>query len=120
VALPILTANEAEFFRRLRRALPDAYIFPQVGMSALIGPKSSGKKALADFRRISQKRVDVAIYTAALELVAIVELDDRTHDAKRDATRDAYLQSAGIRTIRFQSRNKPDELKIRQAILSPG
>ncbi|MEX3968703.1 DUF2726 domain-containing protein [Paraburkholderia sp. EG286B] len=116
---PILTANEAEFFRRVGRALPDVYIFPQVAMSALITPKSKGKAGLTDFRLISQKRVDFAVYTAGLELLAVVELDDRTHNRARDAKRDAFLDTAGIRTVRLQSRNKPDEREIRVALLSP-
>ena len=115
-AQAILTRNEAEFFQRLRRALPEAYIFPQVAMSALIGPASQGKASLYDFRRIAQKRVDYAVYTRDLKIVAVIELDDRTHNAGRDAKRDAYLRSAGIRTVRFQSRAKPDEGQIRRAI----
>lgn len=113
----ILTKNEVEFFWRLRSALPDAYIFPQVAMSALIEPKSNGKPRVADRNRISQKYVDFAIYTAGLELLAIVELDDRTHNKAADAQRDARLASAGIRTVRFQSRCKPDEREIRLALL---
>jgi hypothetical protein len=46
----ILTDNELEFFWRLRRAMPDAYIFPQVAMSALIAPKSKDKSP----RRLEQ------------------------------------------------------------------
>lgn len=115
-AQAILTPNETEFFQRLRRALPEEYIFPQVAMSALIGPVSQGKANLSDFRRIAQKRVDYAVYTRNLKIVAVIELDDRTHIARRDAKRDAYLRSAGIRTVRFESRAKPDEAQIREAL----
>ncbi|MFM0051497.1 DUF2726 domain-containing protein [Caballeronia grimmiae] len=115
-AVPLLTSNEKEFFERLRRALPEALIFPQVAMSAIIEPISNGKQGTIDFRRISQKLVDYAVYDRQLALVAVVELDDRTHDAARDAVRDGYLASAGIRTIRFQSKAKPDENGIRAAL----
>ncbi|MBK3865420.1 DUF2726 domain-containing protein [Paraburkholderia aspalathi] len=115
-ARSLLTGNEIEFFRRLRRALPQEYIFPQVALSALIAPRSRSEKQLRDFRRISQKRVDYAIYTSDLQLVAIVELDDRTHNRAADAVRDAFVASAGIRTLRFESRNKPTVEQIRAAV----
>ena len=69
---------------------------------------------LAAFRRISQKRVDYAIYTEKLELICVVELDDRTHGASKDAERDRYLASAGIKTVRWQSTLKPNEAEIRE------
>jgi very-short-patch-repair endonuclease len=73
----------------------------------------SPKARLFAFRRISQKRVDYAIYTNKLELICIVELDDRTHDALRDAERDAFTASAGIATLRWQSTLKPGVEAIR-------
>jgi very-short-patch-repair endonuclease len=51
-----------------------------------------------------------------LQLVAIVELDDRTHNRVADAERDAFVASAGIRTLRFESRNKPTVEQIRAAV----
>lgn len=113
-AQPIMTPNEQEFFGRLVRALPDSFVFPQVAMSALISPKAKGRKAhLSAFRRISQKRVDYAVFTRALELVCVVELDDRTHDSRKDAERDRMLKSAGISTVRWHSKRKPLEADIR-------
>jgi len=110
----IMTMNEADFFHRLISANSAGYVFPQVSMSALIEPKTKEQKArFSAFRRISQKRVDYAIYTEKLELLCVVELDDRTHNASRDAERDAMLASAGIKTIRWQSKKKPDIAEIR-------
>ena len=118
-AQPVMTANEVEFYGRLSRALPECFVFPQVAMSALVAPLSMGKNArLAAFRSISQKRVDYALLTKDFSLVCVVELDDRTHNKRRDAQRDAYFASAGIKTVRWESRGKPGEASIRQTVLS--
>lgn len=118
-AQPVMTPNEVEFYGRLSRALPDCFVFPQVAMSALVAPRAMGKNArLAAFRSVSQKRVDYALLAKDFSLVCVVELDDRTHDKRRDARRDAYLASAGIKTVRWQSRGKPSEALIRQTVLS--
>lgn len=117
-AAPIMTANELEFFRRLEHAHGDnGYVFPQVSMAAVMRPASGGsKQRLAAFRAISQKRIDFAIYSRNMELLCVVELDDRTHNSRSDAIRDRMLATAGIRTIRWESRNKPSILSIRQAL----
>lgn len=116
----LMTANEAEFFNRLVTALPEHYVFPQVAMSALIEAASSDKKqAHSDRLRIAQQRADFVICDASCEVVMVVELDDRTHSAAKDQVRDSRLEQGGIRTIRFQSRNKPTVEAIREAILPP-
>jgi len=110
----ILSANEADFFHRLVRANDTGYVFPQVAMSALMEPATKDRKArAAGLNRIARKRVDYAIYTDKLELLCVVELDDRTHKASRDAERDVMLANAGIQTIRWQSKSKPDVAEIR-------
>jgi rRNA-processing protein FCF1 len=114
----LMTANEVEFFRRLVAALPEHYIFPQVSMQALIEAASGDKKqAHSDRLRIAQQRADYVICNHACDVVAVVELDDRTHVAAKDQLRDSRLEQAGIRTIRFQSRNKPTMEAIREAVL---
>ncbi len=115
--IAIMTANELEFFLRLTRALTDLHVFPQVAISALIAPSHpDGKKRMAAFRQISQKRVDWAIYSSDMKLICVVELDDRTHDSAKDAARDAMLDTAGIKTIRWHSRKKPTVVEIRTSI----
>ena len=110
----IMTANESEFFGRLVRAVPGWHVFPQVAMSALVAPESTNKNtALSAFRRISQKRVDYAIYTDEMKLVCIVELDDNSYDARKDAARDKIFNTAGIQTVRWHSRKRPSEIEIK-------
>lgn len=106
-ARAILTRNEIEFFTRLSRALPQAHVFPQVAMSALIEPKNNGF-AQQNFRRIAGQRVDYAIYDRDFRILCVIELDDPTHDDHKDRQRDARLQSAGIRCVRFEARERPD------------
>jgi very-short-patch-repair endonuclease len=114
----LMTDNEAEFFGRLVVALPDHYIFPQVAMSALLETTSSDKKtAHSDRLRIAQQRVDYVVCTKRCEVVAVVELDDRTHSRAKDQLRDARLEQAGIRTVRFQAGQKPKVEAIRAMIL---
>jgi hypothetical protein len=115
-----MTDNEEEFFGRLVVALPDHYIFPQVAMSALLDAASSDKKeAHSDRMSIAQQRVDYVVCTRRCEVVAVVELDDKTHSRAKDELRDARLEQAGIRTVRFQARNKPKVEAIRSMILGP-
>lgn len=117
-AAPLMTDNEAEFFGRLVTALPDHYIFPQVAMSALLRPSAADRKrAHADRLRIAQQRVDYVVCNRACEVIAAVELDDRTHSAEKDRLRDARLTGAGIRIVRFQSRSKPRAELVRTTVL---
>jgi hypothetical protein len=117
----LMTENEAEFFGRLVVALPDHYIFPQVAMSALLETTSSDKKtAHGDRLRIAQQRVDYIVCTKSCEVVAVVELDDKTHSRAKDQLRDARLEQAGIRTVRFQARQKPKVEVVRAMILGSG
>jgi hypothetical protein len=114
----IMTDNEMEFFGRLVAALPDHYIFPQVAMSALLDPAAGDRKqAYGDRNRIAQQRLDYVVCNRRCEVVAVVELDDRTHSQAKDAVRDGRLAQGGYRTVRFQSRQKPPAAAIRAAIL---
>jgi hypothetical protein len=116
----LMTDNELEFFGRLVAALPDHYIFPQVAMSALIEAASGDKKkAHSDRLKVAQQRADYVVCTTAGDIVAVVELDDRTHSSAKDQLRDSRLEQAGIRTVRFQSRSKPTPATIRVTICGP-
>jgi len=107
---PLLTANEKEFFGRLIEALPDFYVFPQVAMGAILQPAAT-KTDKRNYYRIrgtfAQKIVDYVVCDKALNIVALIELDDRTHSTKRDAQRDAMTTQAGYVVLRYDSKKKP-------------
>lgn len=117
---PLMTENELEFFGRLVAALPQHYIFPQVAMAALLEPAATNKKARhGDRLRVAQQRIDYVVCDKRCEVVAVIELDDRTHQRDKDKIRDERLRQAGVRTVRFEARAKPSPAAIRSFIL-PG
>ncbi len=119
---PLMTDNELEFFARLEAALPDFKVFSQVAMSGVLDvtlpPNHPAYwRARSAFDR---KRIDYVVCTrSGKRLIAVVELDDRSHDSKhrQDAERDAMLAGAGIRTVRFPSHPRPGPKEIRAAVL---
>lgn len=57
--------------------------------------------------KFNRKIIDFAVFDKDFNLLFVIELDDRTHNAERDAERDNMLLAAGIKTVRFESKNKP-------------
>lgn len=116
-AKPLLTKNELQFYLVLRNALPEFCVFPQVAMNAFLKPPSglSTKRYAQTRGTFAQKHIDFLVCEPqTLEIMAIIELDDRSHSEEKDIARDRITGSAGYRTIRFHSQNKPGESKIRE------
>jgi len=122
VARQIMTDNEIEFFTRLEKALPEYRIFSQVAMSGILDttlPKDH--HSYWSIRNLfDRKRIDYVLCTKDLKkIVAVIELDDRTHESKydQDEKRDKMLACAGIRTVRFPSTHRPSPAKIRDKVI---
>ena len=111
----LLTENEKEFLSRLEAAFPGHRVMVQVCMGALMAPAVRGGSGdyLSIRGRFAQKIVDYVVLDGALEVVALVELDDKTHRVARDAERDAMTAAAGYVTLRYDSRRKPEPQAIR-------
>lgn len=94
----VITPFERKMFLRLKAAFPQHHVLAQVAFSALI--TSQDYKIRPKFNR---KVTDFVLLNAALEVVAIIELDDPSHLGKEqeDAKRDAMLHEAGYRVYRF-------------------
>lgn len=118
----VLTPNETEFFSRLRKAIPELDVYPQMAMSALIKPAvpESDPNYWNYRKKFDRKVCDFVISKKgchpAAGVIVVVELDDKTHNKEKDAWRDQILLSAGIRTIRYESKAKPTPAKIRKDI----
>jgi very-short-patch-repair endonuclease len=112
---PLLTESEKAFFLRLQRALPGFHVFPQVSFAAFltVDGRLLQQEGWAVRAKFNRKIVDYVVCTrGTLEIVALVELDDRTHSAGANRKRDEMTQAAGYRTIRFPSKQKPTEAEI--------
>ena len=119
VARPFLTARETAMLVAIERVLPAHRIHAQVAMGALlqVPVRLSRRATHADRNSFSQKIVDFVVQDRASGgIVALVEVDDRSHDARRDQVRDLMTARAGYRTIRIAASAKPTLADVRQAL----
>lgn len=119
-----LSANEMEFLQRLEAAAPELRFHAQVAMGALLAPAvaktGNGREYFRMRNMFNQKIIDyVAQRRDDGRIVAVIELDDRTHNSAKDAKRDAMLQQAGYRTLRWQSKSRPSRAEIFAALMGP-
>jgi very-short-patch-repair endonuclease len=119
VKKPLLTDNEREFYGRLRRALPEYTLLTQVSMGALvdIGASVSDRFRVRLREMFNRKIVDFVVCDQNFNVVALIELDDRTHVAQKDALRDTLTNRAGYVTLRYESKTKPSAQKIAEDVL---
>lgn len=84
-------------YPRLLKALPDIVILAQVCFSALLTARKTGTR-----NRFDRKIADFVVCDKALQVLAVIELDDSSHRGKegKDAARDKLLQDAGHRVTR--------------------
>ena len=101
---------------RLTEAFPDLIVLSEVAFSALLWAKSTGTR-----NTYNRWRADFVLVDKAFRVVAVVELDDSTHqsqDAKvRDTARDVMLESAGYKVVRY--RQVPDAVRLQRDIQPP-
>ena len=112
----VLTGGEREFYFRLRDALPECHVCPQVAVSALIEPTGMGKVRQRAVSALGGKRVGYAVFDQDMDLLAVVELAHRSRQTRLERAREKCFVSADIRTVRFHAKRLPSEGKIRATI----
>lgn len=112
----LLTQAEQKLYAVLVRALPEHHIQCQVSMAALVSKRAAGGRDNLILReQFAQHIADFVVCDARWRPLLVVELDDCTHNAERDAQRDGWLAQAGLGTLRFDARCLPTTLLVQQA-----
>lgn len=114
---PLSVAEQVLYFR-LSKSLPEHIVLAQVGLSRLLGVKK-GNTFQTWYNRINRMTADFVVCRRDSSIVAVIELDDATHERDdrktADAKKDKALNAAGIRVIRWQANSLPNEAAIKVA-----
>lgn len=108
----LLSEHEKTMFGEIRQAVPECQIFVQVAFGAILWTKSQATR-----NRFNRLIADFVITDNNFNILAVIELDDKSHDNKKekDAQRDAMLREAGYKVLRY--RYMPSKEQLRQDIL---
>lgn len=113
----LLTETEQLFLARLDKAFPEYRIFSQVQLSTFIEPpKGQNKQAILN--TYSRQSIDFLICDSLLNVVAGIELDDKSHVGKnsdlRDGKKNNAFKSVGIPLFRWHAEKMPTPTAIRK------
>ena len=109
----IFLDEEEVFFGRLRRALPNCYIFPKIELSTLMEPANPNLQQKHEaLEYLHGRTVDYAICDASLNLLCVIELTT-PHSIGEDETPNIeFLKNAAIKCIRWNKHPLPSAEQI--------
>ena len=113
----LTTENERRFHAALVSALPMEYcVHCQTSLMALVQPINRKDNA-----RTWAKRMDFVVTDRYTKIIAVIELDDRTHEWEHRKKRDRYVNAileGHHKLIRFQSKRiySSDEIATKLAL----
>lgn len=110
VARPFMTQREQAMLAAVEHVLPMYRIHAQVAMGALLKvPSVPGRRVTpADWNPFARKIVDFVVEDPTTgKVIALVEVDDGSHDVQKDRERDAMTQRAGYLTLRIPAGARP-------------
>ena len=115
----LLTKPEQILYFKLVEALPECLIFSQVQLSQILGVEK-GNSYYEWYNRINRMSVDFVVCNKTADIIALIELDDSTHEQderkEADRTKNKACADAGIRMIRWKVSAIPDRNEIRKAM----
>ncbi len=120
----LFTAAERSFLGVIDQAISDKYrVFGKVRVADIITPAKgmSRKNWQIAFNKIAAKHFDYVLCSKdKLEVIAVIELDDKSHNSKKAIKRDSLLEtacnSAELELIRFQAKSSYQVQAVREQI----
>jgi Protein of unknown function (DUF2726) len=119
-AKKLLTERELSLYQSLLNLYPDHKLFIQVALSQLIDVDRNHPERESIRARYKQLVADFVLCRADLSVVAVIELDDRSHEAPirqaADGRKNKVLADAGIRLVRIPAGRLPSPGDLRALI----
>lgn len=103
---PLTDREQGCYWRLVDNLGGDFVILPQVAFSQFLQVKGGNQKDnFREFARVRQKVADFLICRKDFTIVALIELDDKSHAGKeeKDQERDRVVKESGIRVFRIPS-----------------
>lgn len=101
----LFTKNEWQNYKTLRDITQEKgyVICPKVRLLDIVRPRNGEQKYKTLLYKIQSKHVDFVICDQNMNIKAIIELDDKTHDTEKGIARDMFvdtvLRSVGYKVI---------------------
>lgn len=123
---PLFSPAERSFLGVLDLAVSEQHrVFGKVRVADILSPEKGMDKKnwRIAFNKISAKHFDyVLCQKHTLEVVAVIELDDKSHKKAKSIARDALLESAcasaSLALVRFEAKVGYQVLEVREKIQS--
>ncbi len=120
----LFTPAERSFLGILDQSVGEQYrIFGKVRVADVLAPEKgmSKKSWRIAFNKISSKHFDYVLCKKSdLSVVAVVELDDKSHRGSRAKSRDSFLEkacsSAGLTLVRFPAKASYQVQSVRDSL----
>jgi hypothetical protein len=116
----LLTERERSLYQRLLSLYPEHNLFVQVSLSQLIDVPEGHPERMSIRNQFSQLVADFVLCRSNLSVIAVIELDDRSHERadrrRADARKNKALADAGIRLVRIPAGRLPTEDDLRKLV----
>ncbi|MBH0094574.1 DUF2726 domain-containing protein [Pseudoalteromonas sp. SCQQ13] len=122
---PLFTPAERSFLGVLEQAVSNNYrIYGKVRVADVLKTKATKQRSSwqTAFNKIAAKHFDFVLCNmSTMEVICVIELDDKSHNSKRAQDRDLFLnnacQGADLKLVRFKAQKSYQIEAVRNAII---